>query len=98
MKNGCRMSPRAERNKSFFPVLLFFGVLWAVFQFAFPGHLAFKERYVLFLSDASWLSAYFRKPAPISYLAGDWLSQFLPLVNRLSIFFLVQPMMLAACS
>ncbi len=70
------MSPRAGNHKHFLPVFLFFAALWAVFQFAFPYHLAFKERYVLFLSDASWLSPYFKKPAPLSFIAGDWLSQF----------------------
>ena len=70
------MSPRAGNHKHFLPVSLFFAALWAVFQFAFPYHLAFKERYVLFLSDASWLSPYFKKPAPLSFIAGDWLSQF----------------------
>lgn len=70
------MSGHADRNSRSVAVALFFVALWAVFQFAFPYHLAFKERYVLFLSDASWLSAYFKKPAPLAFLAGDWLTQF----------------------
>ena len=61
---------------SFLTVTLFFVALWAIFQFVFPYHLAFKERYVLFLSDASWLATYFTKAAPFSFLLGDWLTQF----------------------
>ena len=70
------MSLRADRNRSILPVTLCFVALWAFFQFAFPYHLALKERYVLFLSDATWLSTYFQKPAPLSYITGDWLTQF----------------------
>ncbi|MBQ5529376.1 MAG: hypothetical protein IIT99_02880, partial [Bacteroidales bacterium] len=70
------MSVRADRTLSFLTVTLFFVALWAIFQFVFPYHLAFKERYVLFLSDASWLATYFTKAAPFSFLFGDWLTQF----------------------
>ena len=70
------MSVRADRTLSFLTVTLFFVALWAIFQFVFPYHLAFKERYVLFLSDASWLATYFTKAAPFSFLLGDWLTQF----------------------
>ena len=70
------MSARADKKSSFILVTLFFVALWAIFQFVFPYHLAFKERFVLFLADSSWLSAYFKKPAPLSFIAGDWLTQF----------------------
>ena len=70
------MSARADRKTSLVAATLFFVALWAFFQFVFPYHLAFKERYVLFLSDPSWLATYFTKPAPISFIAGDWLTQF----------------------
>ena len=70
------MSVRADQRISFLTVTLFFVALWAIFQFVFPYHLAFKERYVLFMSDASWLATYFTKPAPVSFILGDWLTQF----------------------
>ncbi|MBR0500623.1 MAG: hypothetical protein IJJ72_06470 [Bacteroidales bacterium] len=70
------MSVRAGRNSSIIAVTLFFVTMWAVFQFVFPYHLVLKERYVLFMSDPSWLASYFRHPAPISFIAGDWLTQF----------------------
>lgn len=70
------MSPQEDRKRRFTAVLLCFLVLWAIFQFAYPYHLAFKERYVLFLSESSWLSSYFHKPAPVSFITGDWLTQF----------------------
>lgn len=70
------MSVRADRRISIATVTLFFVALWAIFQFVFPYHLAFKERYVLFMSDTSWLATYFTKPAPVSFILGDWLTQF----------------------
>ena len=71
------MSVRADKNnRRILIVAFFFTALWAVFQFAFPYHLAFKERYVLFLSDTSWIFPYFKKPAPLAFLSGDWLTQF----------------------
>ena len=70
------MSVRADRKTDFIIVTLFFVALWAIFQFVFPYHLALKERYVLFMSDSSWLATYFREPAPVSFLIGDWLTQF----------------------
>ena len=79
------MSARADRKTSLVAATLFFVALWAFFQFVFPYHLAFKERYVLFMSDPSWLATYFTKPAPLSFIAGDWLTQFflLPGVSAL---------------
>jgi len=71
------MSARGNRRTSVIAVTVFFVALWAVFQFVFPYHLALKERYVLFLADSSWLAGYFRKAAPLSFIAGDWLTQFL---------------------
>lgn len=70
------MSAREDRTRRFLAVSLCFVALWAIFQFAFPYHLAFKERYVLFLSESSWLTSYFSKPAPLSFITGDWLTQF----------------------
>ncbi|MBQ6957384.1 MAG: hypothetical protein IJP77_02355 [Bacteroidales bacterium] len=69
------MSARAGKS-SMRAVTLFFVAVWAVFQFAFPYHLAMKERYDLFLAEGSWIAGYFQKPAPLSFLAGDWLTQF----------------------
>lgn len=70
------MSAHADRKTSLIIVTLFFVALWAIFQFVFPYHLALKERYVLFMADPSWLATYFTKPAPLSFIAGDWLTQF----------------------
>ena len=70
------MSARADKKISFLVVTLLFVALWAIFQFVFPYHLALKERYVLFMADPSWLATYFTKPAPLSFIAGDWLTQF----------------------
>ena len=74
--NSCPMSRHANRTGSRLAVVIFFAGLWAIYQFVFPFHLAFKERYDLFLADRSWLAAYFRHPAPLSCIAGDWLTQF----------------------
>lgn len=86
------MSVRADRKSSLIIVTLFFVALWAIFQFVFPYHLALKERYVLFMSDPSWLATYFTKPAPLSFIASDWLTQFFviprvaPLVTTVLLF------------
>lgn len=46
------------------------------FRQAYPYHLQHKEQTLLFLYSADALKAYFDKPAVLSCLAGDFLTQF----------------------
>lgn len=58
-------------------VLLVWAVAcWAFFQFAYKYHFFYQEQNQIFLLSADWLSTYFSKPAWLSCMAGDFITQF----------------------
>lgn len=52
------------------------GTAFLFFQFFYPYHLFFKEQIQLFLYTPGYLSSYFKKPAGLACLSGDFLTQF----------------------
>ncbi|WP_340111734.1 DUF6057 family protein [Maribellus mangrovi] len=46
------------------------------YHFVYPYHLFFKEQIQLFLFTPDYLASYFNKPASVSLLFGDFLTQF----------------------
>lgn len=68
------------KNTTTYRLLLFIFVgvtIFAFFRYAYPYHLLHKEQLLLFTYSAEQLSGYLSKPAFLSCLAGDFLTQFL---------------------
>lgn len=72
------MSPRDPQSRGNSAILsvLFFAGCWCYLFFGYRYHLVFKEQIALFVSDPSFVQAYFHKPACLALIAGDFLTQF----------------------
>lgn len=57
-------------------LLVWAAACWAFFQFAYKYHFFYQEQNQIFLLSADWLSTYFSKPAWLSCMAGDFITQF----------------------
>lgn len=68
------------KNTTKYRLLLFSFVgvtIFAFFHYAYPYHLLHKEQLLLFTYSAEQLSGYLSRPAFLSCLCGDFLTQFL---------------------
>lgn len=61
---------------TFLFVVAFFAALWLFFFLVYPYHLHFKEQLTLFMADGSLWQTYLSKPAFLTQLAGDYLTQY----------------------
>lgn len=58
-------------------ILVIFCVLLAIFyKTVYPSHLLWQEQNQILLNTHYWISTYFKSPAWLGCLAGDWLTQF----------------------
>ena len=57
-------------------IVSFFIVCWCFFFFYYPYHLYYKEQIMLFVIHDGYLMSYFCKPAFLSKLIGDYLTQY----------------------
>ena len=46
------------------------------FAVCYPCHFLWQEQNQIFLNSGSWIAAYFGRPAWLSCMAGDWVTQF----------------------
>lgn len=56
--------------------LLFAVIIFCFYQFLYPYHFYYQEQNQLFLQTGEYLRHYFDKPAGLSRLVGDWLTQY----------------------
>ncbi len=62
-------------------VAIFFAACWCLYFFGLPYTLFTKEQTSLFTTDWPSVAAYFRRPAVLTALVGDYLTQFYLLVG-----------------
>lgn len=70
-----------ERRFAAAYVAAFFVACWCLYFFVLPYTLFTKEQTSLFTTDWTSVTAYFRRPAVLTALAGDYLTQFYLLVG-----------------